>query len=77
VLVFVALRFDTAYRYSVASSHQQRFERSKLAALICNKLLIWSPRSQIESLIKGYISDFCQYVITSKFWCNYSVVVQR
>jgi hypothetical protein len=24
VLVFVALRFDTAYHYSVASSHQQR-----------------------------------------------------
>jgi hypothetical protein len=24
-LVFVALRFDTAYHYSVASSHQQRF----------------------------------------------------
>jgi hypothetical protein len=25
VLVFVALQFDTAYHYSVASSHQQRF----------------------------------------------------
>jgi hypothetical protein len=24
VLVFVALQFDTAYHYSVASSHQQR-----------------------------------------------------
>jgi hypothetical protein len=25
VLVFVTLRFDTAYHYRVASSHQQRF----------------------------------------------------
>jgi hypothetical protein len=25
VLVFVALRFDTSYHYSAASSHQQRF----------------------------------------------------